>query len=229
MQILLVEDDHVLADSLATALTFGGHTVKKASRMQEVFRALQEDRPELILLDILLPDGSGLDVLQAIRQTGTTPVILMSALDTDPDVIRGLDLGANDYITKPFSIAVLQARIRAVTRSVEQTSGPRLACRDLILNPDEKSISYQETPIAITRTEYEILSLLISHVDTVVRTETLYQAVWNYQFPIGSTNPLAVNISTIRKKLKAATGEEFIETVFGRGYIIRSQGEGRAE
>ena len=223
--ILIVEDEARMARFLELELTHEGYAVAKAADGREGLDAALRGDFDLILLDVMLPGLSGLEVLRRLRNERDTPVILLTARDAVMDKVSGLDMGANDYITKPFSIEELLARIRAVLRS----GGPAgrrtavLRCGALALDPARHTAAYGDRPIQLTYKEFSLLQTLLENRDIVQTRDMLLEKVWGYDYA-GETNVVDVYIRYLRQKIDSAFGVKLIHTVRGVGYVIKGDG-----
>ena len=223
--ILIIEDEANHARFIELELTYEGYKVEKAGDGRSGL-ILFESRPfDLVLLDIMLPGLNGLEVLRRIRKTSDCPVILLTARDSVMDKVGGLDGGADDYITKPFAIEELLARIRAALRknaSRQQgaQSNTPLTSGELSLNVDQHTAYYQETPLELTKREFDLLKTLLENKGIVLTRETLLTQVWGYNY-IGETNVVDVYIGYLRNKIDDAFGIKLIHTIRGVGYVIK--------
>lgn len=223
--ILIIEDEEKLARFIELELIYEGYTVEKATDGRTGLSLAQSKHFDLIALDLMLPGLNGFEVLRRIRQTSSVPIILLTARDDTMDKVAGLDGGANDYITKPFAIEELLARIRAVLRNTspanENDKNERFyTVGKLRLNPHSREVWVGEVPIDLTKKEFDLLAYLIQHKGQVLSREQLLDNVWGYDF-IGETNTIDVYIRYLRVKIEEPFGEKFIQTVRGVGYIIR--------
>ena len=225
-RILLVEDEEKLSRMVELELRYEGYEVEKAfDGRTGLDRALTGDF-DLILLDIMLPALSGMEVLRRLRRERQTPVILLTARDTVVDKVSGLDSGADDYITKPFAIEELLARIRAALR--KHPALPQrtvLRAGGLVMDPERHTVSMQGTPVELTRREFDLLRYLLENKEKVVTRESLLDHVWGFDY-VGETNAVDVYIRFLRAKLEEPFGEKLIHTVRGVGYVIRESGGG---
>ena len=223
--ILIIEDEANHARFIELELTYEGYKVEKAGDGRSGL-ILFESRPfDLVLLDIMLPGLNGLEVLRRIRKTSDCPVILLTARDSVMDKVGGLDGGADDYITKPFAIEELLARIRAALRknaSRQQgaQSNTPLTSGELSLNVDQHTAFYRETPLELTKREFDLLKTLLENKGIVLTRETLLTQVWGYNY-IGETNVVDVYIGYLRNKIDDAFGIKLIHTIRGVGYVIK--------
>ncbi|TFH88457.1 response regulator [Billgrantia azerbaijanica] len=217
MRLLVVEDDPLIARSLDSALTPLGNTVEIFSRGAEARAALRHDAFDLILLDLGLPDGDGLGLLAELRERGdTTPVLILTARDGVDDRVRGLDLGADDYLAKPFSLAELEARVRALLRRSQQRSDNRLRLGPLAFDPATGAATLGEAPLELPRRELCLLEGLLLHAGSIAPREMLEGRVFGFG-AVGS-NALEVYVSRLRKRLQGSGLR--IRTFRGLGYRL---------
>ena len=225
-RILLVEDEEKLARMVELELRYEGYEVEKAfDGRTGLERALAGDF-DLILLDIMLPALSGMEVLRRLRKEQQTPVILLTARDAVVDKVSGLDAGADDYVTKPFAIEELLARIRAALRKrpVAPAEVPKLTCGPLVMDVERHEVSVSGTPVELTRREFDLLRHLLENKEKVISRESLLDNVWGFDF-VGETNAVDVYIRFLRAKIDEAFGIKLIHTVRGVGYVIREESE----
>ena len=224
-RILLVEDEEKLARMVELELRYEGYEVEKAfDGRTGLERALAGDF-DLILLDIMLPALSGMEVLRRLRKERQTPVILLTARDAVVDKVSGLDTGADDYVTKPFAIEELLARIRAALRKrpVAPAEVPKLTCGPLVMDVERHEVSVSGTPVELTRREFDLLRHLLENKEKVISRESLLDNVWGFDFA-GETNAVDVYIRFLRSKIDERFGVKLIHTVRGVGYAIREEG-----
>lgn len=227
-RILIIEDEEKLARFIELELSFEGYLVEKAMDGRTGLALAQEKPFDLIALDIMLPGLNGLEVLRRIRQTSNVPIILLTARDSTMDKVSGLDAGANDYITKPFAIEELLARIRAVLRNQGKVQEPAesrgnlLTAGDLEINLDSREVRVEDTVIELTKKEFDVLAYLMENKGLVLSREVLLDRVWGYDF-IGESNAVDVYIRYLRAKLEEPFGKKFIKTIRGVGYVIRDE------
>ena len=219
--ILLIEDEEAISEPLAAALAREGFAPLTAGTAADGLDLFESRSPDLVLLDVMLPDGDGRDVLRRIRELSRTPVIMLTARGEEMDRVLGLELGADDYVTKPFSAAELAARIRAVLRRVGDTAGQSamaLEAGDVRMNLDTHEATRAGQPLELTVKEFELLRVLLEHAGKVVKRDELVHEVWDPAW-FGSTKTLDVHISTLRKKLgDDPTEPRYIHTVRGVGF-----------
>lgn len=216
--ILLIEDDIAVARYLELELKHEGYgLVIENDGKRGLERALNEEF-DLILLDIMLPTMSGMEVLRRLRQDKETPVILLTAKGEVSDKVTGLDSGANDYITKPFFIEELLARMRVVFRKREVHNNLRWG--ELVIDPDARQVTVNDQEIAFTKKEYDLLYYLMVNKNVVLSREKIIEQIWGYEF-YGDTNIVDVFIKNIRRKLEYVMEVRLIHTVRGVGYVIK--------
>ena len=221
--ILLVEDEPAIAEPLAETLTREGFHLEVAGTAADAVDAAGRIRPDLILLDLMLPDGSGFDVCREVRRESQVPIIMLTARGTETDRVVGLELGADDYVVKPFSARELVARIRAVLRrtsaATPATAGPQ-QIGAVELDPSARTVTLRGTPLELTRKEFDLLALLMGQAGTVVSRERLIDEVWDVNW-FGSTKTLDVHVSGLRKKLgDDSAAPRYIHTVRGVGFMF---------
>ncbi len=219
MRILLVEDEDRIASFVTKGLGSEGHTVERAATGREAMEFVRDQEFDLVLLDLLLPDGNGREVLRALRaESRSTPVLVLSALGEVEDKVDLLDSGANDYLTKPFALAELTARIRALTRQ-EQERSDTIKVKDLVLDTRSRVATRDGREVALTTREFTLLEYLMRHAGQVLSREQLLQAVWGSTYHTAS-NVVDVYVRYLRKKLEIPGADSPIETVRGAGYRV---------
>ncbi|MEG7282074.1 two-component system response regulator YkoG [Bacillus sp. 0909A] len=222
--ILIVEDEEKIARVLQLELEYEGYSVTIKYNGTEGLDAAAEGSYSLLLLDVMLPGMSGLEVLRRLRKTDQgTPVILLTARDSIPDKVTGLDIGANDYVTKPFEIEELLARIRAALRqtgSKTEDIGTFLTYDDLQVNEKTREVRRGDKEVELTPREFDLLVYMLKHPQQVLTREQILSSVWGFDY-IGDTNVVDVYIRYIRKKLDYPYEKQLIHTVRGVGYTIR--------
>ncbi|WP_046214355.1 response regulator transcription factor [Paenibacillus wulumuqiensis] len=225
--ILIVEDEHKISRLLQIELEAEGYEVSQAYNGAQAWDMYREGSWDLILLDVMLPEMSGIEILRRIRANDpATMVILLTAKDSVEDKVSGLDLGANDYVTKPFQIEELLARIRAALRLREQQQssamedGEWLSAGGLRLNEGTHQVERDGQPIELTPREFELLAYLLRNQRQVLNREQILAAVWGYDY-YGDTNVVDVYIRYVRKKVDQGYERELIHTVRGVGYVLR--------
>ncbi|MBF9128074.1 response regulator transcription factor [Plantactinospora sp. S1510] len=221
IKILVVDDERYLADLVATALRYEGFETGVAGSGREALERVETMRPDLIVLDVMLPDGSGLDTCRELRELGhDAPVVFLTAKDATEDKIAGLTVGGDDYVTKPFSLEELVARVRAVLRRTRHDEGPsRLTVADLEIDEDAYEVRRNGEPIDLTPTEFKLLRYLVANAGRVLTKRQILDHVWEYDFG-GNDGVVQTYISYLRRKLHA-TGPPLIQTVPRVGYVVR--------
>ena len=228
-KILVIEDESNIRSFVGTVLETNGFSVLSAETCNMGRTMYLSHNPDLVILDLGLPDGDGVELIRFIRSGSATPIIVLSARTGEEDKVEALDLGANDYVTKPFGTGELLARVRVALRDNRRLSGgaPRAVFRllELEVNYDKRSVRLGEEIISLTQTEYNILALLTEHAGKVLTYSTIIKAVWGYQDP-GSIKRLQVNMANIRKKLGIKPGDSrYIINELGVGYRMRDENE----
>ena len=222
-KILLVEDEEKLARMVEMELRYEGYEVTKAFDGRSGLEEALSGKYGLVLLDIMLPQLSGMEVLRRLRRESDMPVIMLTARDSVIDKVSGLDSGADDYITKPFAIEELLARIRAALRKHGAAATPTaasLSAGPLTMDPDRHEVAVNGTPVELTKKEFDLLQFLLEHKGKVISREVLLDSVWGFDF-VGETNSVDVYIRFLRSKIDEAFGIKLIHTVRGVGYVIR--------
>jgi DNA-binding response OmpR family regulator len=217
LRLLLVEDDRSLAAGMSLALRNKGFAVNHVARGDHALLAIRTDPPDLMILDLGLPDMDGLDVLRQLRSTNRAlPVLILTARDTTSEKIAGLDLGADDYLAKPFDIDELDARLRAMSRRLGSATGSVLTAGDLSLNLATRELTKGDLPIDLSRREYALLRAFMENRGKVLTREALEGKLYAWGEEVAS-NALEVHIHHLRRKL----GSDAIKTVRGIGYSLR--------
>ncbi|SHK20549.1 DNA-binding response regulator, OmpR family, contains REC and winged-helix (wHTH) domain [Hathewaya proteolytica DSM 3090] len=224
--ILLVEDEEKIARFVELELKHEGYQVIKANNGREGLEISEQGKAELVLLDIMLPELNGLEVLRRLRKTSDVPVIMLTARDAIMDKVAGLDGGADDYITKPFAIEELLARIRTALKKRivmdNQLLSEVLHCGELCLDKARHRVTYGEIEVELTNREFCLLQVLLENKNIVMTRETLMEKVCGYDY-LGETNVIDVYIRYLRSKIDDAFGIKLITTVRGVGYVIKDE------
>lgn len=222
-RILIIEDDRDLNQGLCLALQNSAHQIVSCFDLQSGRRVLAEQTVDLILLDINLPDGNGLTFLQELRKGSAVPVILLTANDTEMDVVIGLEHGADDYITKPFSLAILRARVSAQLRRAEQTDTVhnRIVLDQFMFDFDRMEFQKEGQLIELSKIEQKLLRLLVENKGVTLSRAMLVDRIWTDGAEYVDENALSVTIKRLRDKLDAAS---YIKTVYGVGYVWKDVG-----
>ena len=222
MNILLIEDDADIAAFVEMELRHEGYAVEIARDGLTGLEAALGGAHDLILLDVMLPEMSGLEVLRRLRAQRDTPVILLTARDSVVDKVSGLDAGADDYVTKPFHIEELLARIRALTRGARRGDANLLKNADIVLDRRQRLVRRAGKIITLTKTQFDLLEYLLMNLDVVLSREQLLNAVWGYSYA-GDSNVVDVYVRYVRNRLGEPADGKLIESVRGIGYVMRSQ------
>jgi len=223
-KILIVEDDKNISNFIQTILETNGYQVLTAERCHQGMMVFSSHLPDLVVLDLGLPDADGMEFIRHIRTISTVPVIVLSARSTEGDKVSALDLGANDYITKPFGTAELVARVRAVLRTsrlgsqITDLPGGNFVLKDLEIDFDRRQVTIGDTLVHLTQTEYNILALMSRHTGKVLTYATIIREIWG-GMDDGSVKKLQVNMANIRKKLGCTPGDNrYFINELGVGY-----------
>jgi two-component system response regulator MprA len=225
MKILVVDDERAVRESLRRALELEGYEIELAGDGSEaLYRLEANEEPDAMILDVLMPGVDGLEVCRRIRGSGSKlPVLMLTARTEVEDRVAGLDAGADDYVTKPFALEELLARVRALLRrTTEEDHGEVLRFGDLELDPGTREVRRGERPIELTRTEFSLLELFLRNPRQVLTRSVIFERVWGYDFGFGS-NSLDVYIGYLRRKTEAGGEPRLIHTVRGVGYALREQ------
>ncbi|MCK0439706.1 response regulator transcription factor [Gordonia alkaliphila] len=224
MRILVVDDDRAVRESLRRSLTFNGYTVETAGDGLEALEKVVADRPDLIVLDVMMPRLDGLEVCRRLRAAGDDlPILVLTARDSVSERVSGLDAGADDYLPKPFAMEELLARLRALSRRTtrdDDLDSEAITFEDLTLDPVTREVTRGERQISLTRTEFALLEMLMANARRVLTRSRILEEVWGYDFPT-SGNALEVYIGYLRRKTEADGETRLIHTVRGVGYVLR--------
>ena len=222
MKILVVDDERAVRESLRRALELEGYDVGLAVDGSEALEKVDaEAQPDAVILDVLMPGTDGLEVSRTLRRSGNkVPVLMLTARAEVGDRVAGLDAGADDYLTKPFALEELLARLRALLRRTADGSGEPLRFADLELDPGTRDVRRGGEPIELTRTEFSLLELFMLNPRQVLTRSVIFERVWGYDFGYGS-NSLDVYIGYLRRKTEAGGKPRLIHTVRGVGYALR--------
>lgn len=221
-KILIAEDDPEIRTALERILTYEGYTVHSANDGAAALEALLTHEPDLVVLDVMMPFVDGLEVCRKMRSRGDrTPILMLTAREETSDRVAGLDAGADDYMAKPFELDELLARIRALLRRAGGDDENITIVGDLTLDPKKHRVTLAGEDIDLTRTEFEILHLLMRNVDIVLERAAMYERIWGYDFESNSRS-LDVHVGYLRRKLEDGGHDRMIDTVRGIGFVIRS-------
>lgn len=226
MRILVVDDDRAVRDSLRRSLAFNGYSVELASDGQQALDQILEQRPDALVLDVMMPRVDGLEVCRRLRSAGDDlPVLVLTAREAVSDRVAGLDAGADDYLAKPFALEELLARLRALLRRATPEDPAAvdpdpLRFADLSLDPTTRDVHRGEREITLTRTEFSLLELLLANPRRVLTRSRILEEVWGYDFPT-TGNALEVYVGYLRRKTEAEGEPRLIHTVRGVGYVLK--------
>ncbi|MBQ2696930.1 MAG: response regulator transcription factor [Clostridia bacterium] len=223
MRLLIAEDEKLLNKTLTERLTKTGYCVDACFDGEEALYYIENTQYDGIILDVMMPKLNGFEVLKSIRQKKiTTPVLMLTAKDSDEDIITGLDSGANDYLTKPFSFGVLCARLRAMLRAKENPAGNLLEIGDLTVDTAKRTVKRGETVIELSSKEYAILEYLLRNKEIIVSKEKIEENIWNYDYE-GSSDVIKVYIHHLRKKIDDNFEKKLLHTIKNVGYVIKEE------
>jgi two-component system response regulator MprA len=224
VKILVVDDERAVRESLRRALELEGYEIELAADGQEALQLLETNgdaQPDAVILDVLMPGVDGLEVCRRLRRSGNrVPVLMLTARDEIENRVAGLDAGADDYVTKPFALEELVARVRALLRRVSAGDDELLRFGDLELDPGTREVRRGGDPIELTRTEFALLELFMTNPRQVLTRSIIFERVWGYDFGFAS-NSLDVYIGYLRRKTEAGAKSRLIQTVRGVGYALR--------
>jgi two-component system response regulator MprA len=225
-RVLVADDDQDFRDSLERVLRFEGYLVELACDGADALSRVAANAPDLVILDVMMPRLNGLEASRRLRVAGNrTPVLMLTARDAVGDRVAGLDAGADDYLAKPFALQELLARVRALLRRTavaEQGNRDVARVGQLSLDRRSRQVTWAETPVELTRTEFNLLQTLIDHVGQVLSRRQLFEQVWGYDLD-RSSNSLDVYIGYLRRKLDAAGAPRLVHNVRGVGFVLREE------
>lgn len=225
IRVLVAEDDQEIRTALERILSYEGYEVSVANDGAAALDVVSKQKPDLVVLDVMMPHIDGLDVCRRMRAKGDkTPILMLTAREETKDRVAGLDAGADDYMAKPFELDELLARIRALLRRSGSDDQGVLVVGPLTLDPQRYMVTLEGNEIDLTRTEFEILSLLMTNAGIVMEREAMYDRIWGYDFGT-SSRPLDVHIGYLRRKLEENGQKRLIETVRGVGFVLKESQE----
>ncbi|MBP2479193.1 two-component system response regulator MprA [Crossiella equi] len=234
MHLVIVDDEEAVRDSLSRTLRFEGYTVSLAPDGARGLELIREQRPDGVILDVMMPVLNGLDTCRVLRADGNfVPILMLTARDEVDDRVAGLDAGADDYLAKPFALKELLARVRALLRRGGQAgaepdspppapAGEALTFGDLLLDPGTREVRRADRQVRLTRTEFAILETFLRHPRIVLTRTLVFEQVWGYDFGAGS-NGLDVYVGYLRRKLESGGEPRLLHTVRGVGYVLREE------
>ncbi|MBN9419199.1 MAG: response regulator transcription factor [Candidatus Eremiobacteraeota bacterium] len=223
MLVLLVEDDPAVQASVRRRLSFEGFSVETADRGDQVLQQVRTLNPDVVILDIMLPEMDGFEVAEQLRQHSDVPILMLTARDAVHDRIQGLACGADDYLVKPFAVEELLARIRALLRRAslaQPRASETLTCATLSLNESTREVLSDGHPVALTPREFSLLQYLLRHARQVLTRDQILEAVWGHDH-LGDSNVIDVYVRQLREKLEAQSQGRLLHTVRGVGYTLR--------
>jgi two-component system, OmpR family, response regulator MprA len=226
-KIVVIDDDEKITSMLRRALTFEGYSVATAGDGQEGLRRVLEHEPDVIILDVMMPKVDGWEVCRRIREGGIgTPVLMLTAKDEISDRVKGLDMGADDYLVKPFALEELLARVRVLLRrkSAEKNEQPtnRLSYEDLVLDLDTREVFRDGKLVELTTKEFDLLHLFMMNPKRVLSRDLIMEKIWGYDYS-GESNVMEVYIALLRQKTEEHGGKRIIQTVRGAGYVLKGE------
>jgi DNA-binding response OmpR family regulator len=220
--VLVVDDDEEIRKALERALRLEGFAVRVAEGGQAALQLVEQERPGVMVLDMVMPDLSGISVVTRLRARGNdTPICILSARDEVEDRVAGLEAGADDYVVKPFDIGELAARLRALLRRMPAGDGEPMRVGDLLVDPARRSVQRAGRPVELTRREFDLLEELARHRNVVLSRGQLLESVWGYDFEVDG-NVVDVFVGYLRRKLEADGEARMIHTVRGVGFVLRA-------
>ena len=219
-RVLIIEDDEAIVKVLERTLRYEGYQVDSAYDGETGLESARENKPDVVILDWMLPGIDGLEVCERLRSRGSLPILMLTAKDATENRVQGLDAGADDYMVKPFELDELLARIRALLRRTQPERAPVLSFSDLSLDTSTRQAMRITRVINLTAKEYDLLELFLRHPRQVLTREVIFDRVWGYDFG-GESNVLDVYIRYLRQKLEFEGEERLIHTVRGVGYVLR--------
>lgn len=225
-KILVVDDDEKITSMLRRGLAFEGYTVATASNGLDGLKQMMEQDPDLLILDVMMPQVDGWEVVRRLREGGSSvPVLMLTAKDEVSDRVKGLDLGADDYLVKPFALEELLARVRVLLRRyVERTEQPthKIGYEDLVMDLDTREVTRGGKPVELTAKEFDLLHLFLLNPKRVLSRDVIMEKIWGYDYS-GESNVLEVYIALLRQKTEEHGHKRIIQTVRGAGYVLRGE------
>lgn len=220
MNILIIEDDTALNNGIAISFKDRDYRFLQAYNLSQGREILKDNKVDLIILDINLPDGNGLEFCKDVRRTSQVPIIILTAKDMETDIVTGFELGADDYITKPFSLMILRSRVEAILRRTVKKPTAYFKIDDYVFDFDNMTFYKNEVELTLSKTEQKLLSILIQNIGSTVTRETLIDKIWSHSGDFVDENALSVAMNRLRTKLGA---QDYIKTLYGIGYswVIR--------
>ncbi|HET6315751.1 MAG TPA: response regulator transcription factor [Chloroflexota bacterium] len=221
-RILVIEDEPKISDLIKRGLIYEGYTVDVANDGEQGLSRARDNQPDLVILDLMLPGIDGFEVCKRLRAADDVPILMLTARDAVTDKVKGLDSGADDYLTKPFNFDELVARVRALLRRRRPADQAVLRYADLTLDQSTREVRRGSRKIELTTKEFDLLELFLQHPRQVLTRDVIYERIWNYDFG-GESNIIEVYIRYLRGKLEAGGELRLIQTVRGVGYALREE------
>lgn len=224
--VLVIDDDEKITSMLRRGLAFEGYKVNIANQAKVGLKLVMESTPDLIILDVMMPEIDGWEVCQRIRESGIqVPILMLTAKDDVQDRVKGLDMGADDYLVKPFALEELFARVRALLRrNVENSENitQRLSFEDIVMDLDSREVLRDGRIIELTTKEFDLLHLFLVHPKRVLSRDLIMEKIWGFDFS-GESNVLEVYIALLRQKMEDHGSKRLIQTIRGAGYVLRGE------
>ncbi len=221
-RILVIEDEPKISDLIKRGLIYEGYTVEAAANGEQGLAHARDNAPDLVILDLMLPGIDGFEVCRRFRAAGDVPILMLTAREAVTDKVKGLDAGADDYLTKPFNFEELVARVRALLRRRRPAEKAVLRYADLTLDQSTREVRRGSRKIELTTKEFDLLELFMQHPRQVLTRDLIYDRIWNYDFG-GESNIIEVYIRYLRGKLEGGDEPRLIQTVRGVGYALREE------
>lgn len=221
-RILVIEDEQKIADFLRRGLSYEGYKIETATDGETGLKSARDNMPDLVILDVMLPGLDGFEVAKRLRAGGEVPVLMLTALDSVPNKVKGLDSGADDYLAKPFAFEELLARVRALLRRHKPTEATTLRFADVVLDTSTREVTRGIRRVELTTKEFDLLHFFMIHPRQVLPRDLIYDRIWGYDFG-GESNILEVYIRYLRSKLEADGEPRLIQTLRGVGYVLREE------
>jgi len=225
-KVLVVDDDEKITSMLRRGLAFEGYSVTTASNGMDGLRQMLEEDPDLLILDVMMPQIDGWEVVRRIREGGSeVPILMLTAKDEVSDRVKGLDLGADDYLVKPFALEELLARVRVLLRRRTERQEPatnRLGYEDIVMDLDTREVFREGKQVELTTKEFELLHLFLQNPKRVLSRDLIMEKIWGYDYS-GESNVLEVYIALLRQKTEEHGHKRIIQTVRGAGYVLRGE------
>ena len=220
MKILIIEDEKLLIESIVEYLQQEGHVCEKAQTLSKAEEKIELYSYDCVIVDLGLPDGNGLEIVNKLKkQNSQTGIIILTAKDSISDKITGLEIGADDYMTKPFHLSELNARLKSIFRRRNFNGSNDIVCNEITIKPDKKAVLINDSPITLTKKEYDLLLYFITNKNRVVTKESIAEHLWGDNIDmVDSLDFIYTHIKNLRKKMLDKGSEDYIQTIYGMGY-----------